>query len=40
MTSVGSFDAGRADTYAEVIETNMLVSDLLARPLRFSGAAV
>jgi hypothetical protein len=24
MTSVGSFDAGRADTYAEVIETNIL----------------
>ncbi|WP_242443597.1 SDR family NAD(P)-dependent oxidoreductase [Sphingobium sp. LB126] len=32
MTSVGSFDAGRADTYAEVIETNILgFTDLLAR---------
>ena len=41
MTSVGSFDAGRADTYAEVIETNILgFTDLLARLVEMAGSTV
>lgn len=41
LTSIGSFDAGRASTYAEVIETNILgFTDLLGRASsRSSGSS-